>query len=97
MWINNKLLTCVLGASLAVTGLVGCQAMEDHPRTTGTIGGAALGAGAGALIDRDKPGRGAIIGGVVGGVAGNVGGAIYKENQKKDREKDRYRDDYYRD
>jgi phage tail tape-measure protein len=70
----------ILAACLAgVFG--GCQAMHDNPRTTGTIGGAAIGAAAGAAIDRDEPVRGAVIGGVVGGAAGNVGGKIYKDNR----------------
>ena len=64
---------------LAVAG--GCNEIKENPRTAGTIGGAAVGAGAGALIDKDKPVRGAVIGGVIGGAAGNVGGKIYKDNQ----------------
>ena len=59
----------------------GCNEIEKNPRTWGTIGGAAAGAGAGALIDQDEPVRGAAIGGVVGGAAGNVGGKIYKDNR----------------
>ena len=69
-------LTCAL-----LAGAAGCEAVEDNPRTAGTIGGAAVGAGAGALIDRDKPLRGAAIGGAIGGVGGNVGGEVYKENR----------------
>jgi hypothetical protein len=75
----KPIVTITLAASLS-GGLFGCSEMRRNPRTTGTIGGAAIGAGAGALIDDDQPVRGAIIGGVVGGAAGNVGGKIYKDN-----------------
>jgi hypothetical protein len=68
-------------AGLALALVCGCETMRDNPRTTGTIGGAAVGAGAGALIDRDEPVRGAVIGGAVGGAAGNVGGKVYKDNR----------------
>ena len=70
-------LTMFAAIGLAVAG--GCETMRENPRTTGTIGGAAAGAGAGALIDRDEPLRGALIGGAVGGAAGNVGGKVYKD------------------
>lgn len=74
---TRKLIILVAaGMFIAVSG---CQAMRDNPRTTGTIGGAAVGAAAGAAIDRDNRGRGAIIGGAVGGAAGNVGGKVYKD------------------
>jgi phage tail tape-measure protein len=66
---------------LGLTAGVGCETMEDNPRTTGTIGGAAAGAALGAAIDRDEPVRGAVIGGAAGGAAGNVGGKIYKDNR----------------
>jgi hypothetical protein len=76
---TRSIVTLGLAASL-LAGMVGCSEMKRNPRTTGTIGGAAVGATAGALIDDDKPVRGAIIGGVIGGAAGNVGGKIYKDN-----------------
>jgi hypothetical protein len=78
---TRPLISRVVFAGIAVALIGGCETMRDNPRTTGTIGGAAVGAGAGALIDRDEPVRGAIIGGAVGGAAGNVGGKVYKDNR----------------
>jgi hypothetical protein len=49
----------------------------------GTAIGAGVGAGVGALIDKDKRGRGAIIGGVIGGSGG------YAIGRKSDRESGR--------
>jgi hypothetical protein len=79
--LNRTLVSSFVAAGILM-GTTGCETMKENPRTTGTIGGAAVGAGAGALIDHDKPVRGALIGAAVGGVAGNVGGAIYKNNNK---------------
>jgi hypothetical protein len=79
MMAKKLIATCVLATGV-MGGMLGCSAMKHNPRTTGTIAGAAVGATAGALIDDDKPVRGAVIGGVVGGAAGNVGGKIYKDN-----------------
>jgi hypothetical protein len=77
---NRTAAVCIVAIGLMGTTF-GCQAMRDNPRTTGTIGGAAVGAAAGAAIDDDKPVRGAIIGGVIGGAAGNVGGKVYKDSR----------------
>lgn len=73
----------ILGGLIISSGLAlgGCNEVQKNPRTWGTIGGAAVGATAGALIDKDKPVRGAVIGGAVGGAAGNVGGKVYKDNR----------------
>lgn len=71
----------LIGVAVAASLAGGCETMKDNPRTTGTIGGAAIGAGVGAAIDDDNRARGAIIGGVVGGAAGNVGGKVYKDNR----------------
>lgn len=49
----------------------------------GTAIGAGVGAGVGALIDKDKRGRGAVIGGVIGGSGG------YAIGRKSDRESGR--------
>ena len=74
----------MIPAVLAMTLVLGCETMEENPRTTGTIGGAAAGAAAGAALDKDDPGRGAVIGGVAGGAAGNYGGKVYKDRQNDD-------------
>lgn len=79
---RTRFTTLALCTGLAL--IMGCEIMEENPRTTGTIGGAAAGAAAGALIDRDEPVRGAAIGGVIGGGAGNVGGKMYKDRQDDD-------------
>ena len=78
---KTMILRLVAAGAAVVLAAGGCETMRDNPRTTGTIGGAAIGAGAGALIDRDEPVRGAVIGGAAGGAAGNVGGKIYKDKR----------------
>jgi len=78
----RKWVVSIVAAGIVIGSTAGCETMKENPRTTGTIGGAALGAGAGALIDHNKPVRGALIGAAVGGVAGNIGGAVYKDGQK---------------
>jgi len=79
---SKNLINCaavtVLGCGLAL----GCDSMKKNPRTTGTIGGGAAGAAAGAAIDKDHPLEGAVIGGAIGAGAGNYGGKVYKDNQK---------------
>ena len=59
-----------LFAATAITiAIAGCETMEENPRTTGTIGGAAAGAAVGAALDDDKPMRGAAM--------RSPGGAVY--------------------
>jgi hypothetical protein len=82
MQFNRKWISSFIAAGILLGSAGGCETMKENPRTTGTIGGAAIGAGAGALIDHNKPVRGALIGAAVGGVAGNIGGAVYKDGQK---------------
>jgi osmotically inducible lipoprotein OsmB len=59
----------------------GCYAAGFTPRETGTVGGAALGAGGGALIGSTMgaPGAGALIGGLGGGLAGYLVGNSVQE------------------
>lgn len=63
-----------LTATVLVTGLVllgGCAEMDHRQRSTAT--GAAIGAGAGAIIGNQSgnPITGAVIGGAAGAVVGN--------------------------
>jgi len=84
-----KLKLIALICALCLASLPGCYAGGFTPRETGTVGGAALGAGGGALIGSavGAPGTGAVIGGLGGGLAGYlVGNAV----QERD-----YRDGYY--
>lgn len=74
--------------ALAVIGVmsvsvIGCQTMDEHRTATGAIGGALIGAAAGALIDNNNRGRGALIGAAAGGVIG--GGVGYYLQRQKDK------------
>ncbi len=71
-----------------MAGLLFVSACAGGPATTrekGTLTGAAIGAGTGAIIgsQRGNPGTGALIGGAIGGVTGAiVGGAIQEQEQR---------------
>jgi hypothetical protein len=55
----------------------------------GAIIGLGTGAAAGAVINKDNRGKGAVIGGVVGAIGGAVGGAVLdKRKAKKEAERD---------
>ncbi len=69
----------LLVATLVISTLSGCAGLQQsaaaNPGTATAIcagGGAALGAAAGALIDKRNPLTGAILGGLVGAVAGGA-------------------------
>jgi hypothetical protein len=79
---SKNLLNCAAMTVLASAFALGCDSMEKNPRTTGTIGGGAAGAAAGAAIDKDHPLEGAVIGGAIGAGAGNYGGKVYKDKHK---------------
>ena len=68
-----------LAGALALTAFTGCFA---SPRANDTLGGAALGAGAGALIGgaEGSPGTGALIGGLGGGAVGYIVGTEMEHN-----------------
>ena len=62
-----------LAGAVVLTTMTGCFA---SPRANDTVGGAALGAGAGALIggSEGNPAAGALIGGLGGGAVGYIVG-----------------------
>jgi osmotically inducible lipoprotein OsmB len=62
-----------LAGAFAMMTMTGCFA---SPRANDTVGGAALGAGAGALLGgaEGSPGTGALIGGLGGGAVGYIVG-----------------------
>jgi hypothetical protein len=62
-----------LAGAFAMMTMTGCFA---SPRANDTVGGAALGAGAGALLGgaEGSPGTGALIGGLGGGAVGYLVG-----------------------
>ena len=74
-----------LTVALALT-FAGCAVGPLTPRESTTLGGAALGAGAGALIGSTThagPGAGAAIGGAVGGLGGAlVGGGMQSQDAR---------------
>jgi hypothetical protein len=87
-----------LVVAIALT-LAGCAGGSLTTREKGTLGGAALGAGAGALIGEatdHSPGKGALIGGALGGLGGAlVGGGMQSQDtelaeQQRDLERQRY-------
>jgi osmotically inducible lipoprotein OsmB len=83
---NFKSRLIVLLCALSIATLTGCYAGGFTPRETGTVGGAALGAGGGALIGSavGAPGTGAVIGGLGGGLAGYLVGNSVQERDYRD-------------
>ena len=71
---RRRTLSAALALVLAVVPLA-CT-----PTQKGAVGGSALGAGAGALIDHHHRTRGAVIGAVAGGLVGGVIGRTYEIN-----------------
>ena len=72
--------------AIMVVSSVGCQTMGEHRTATGAATGGAVGAGAGALIDKDHPERGALIGAAVGALLGaGVGHMLQKQKQAFER------------
>jgi uncharacterized protein YcfJ len=79
--------------------MAGCASGGLTTREKGTLGGAALGAGAGALIGEATgggPGKGALIGGALGGLGGALtGNAMQSQDetsivQQRDLDRQRY-------
>lgn len=70
----------LLVAALALPALSGCETMQEHSVATGAVGGGALGALAGSLIDKDNPGRGALIGAAAGAALGAGAGYLAKKH-----------------
>lgn len=68
--------------AICLMALGGCYAGGFTPRETGTVGGAAIGAGGGALIGSTMgaPGTGALLGGLGGGLAGYLVGNSVQEH-----------------
>jgi outer membrane protein OmpA-like peptidoglycan-associated protein len=87
---NKTSLRVVAGLTLLAFVLsAGCDTLRGamQKRTTqGALIGTAVGAGAGALIDRGKPGRGALIGAGAGAAVG-AGIGYYLDRQKRELEK----------
>ncbi len=61
-WMCTGILACAMS-----TGLMGCESM--NPTQKGAVGGAALGAGVGAIAGDEKD---ALIGAGVGGLGGAI-------------------------
>ncbi len=84
--------TITIGATLALVGTIGCaRPLTTRERTT--LGGAAIGAGSGALIGEaagDNPAAGALIGGAIG----TAGGALVGNEIERSRDRRYERDDY---
>ena len=70
---NLRTATIALAGAIALLTITGCFS----PRATDTVAGAAIGAGAGALLaggPEGSPGTGALIGGLAGGTVGYIVG-----------------------
>lgn len=66
--------------------MLGCASGGLSTREKGPLGGAALGAGAGALIGEatgGRPGRGALIGGALGGLGGALTGNAMQSQEEE--------------
>ena len=69
-----------------VVSLSACQTVSEHRTATGATAGAILGGGAGALIDKDNPYRGALIGAAAGALVGTgIGHVLQKQKEAFDR------------
>ena len=76
-------LTLMIALVLSTTA---CEPMNENRTSTGAVAGAAIGGGAGALIDKDNPYRGALIGVAAGALVGaGVGHVLQKQKQAFDR------------
>jgi chemotaxis protein MotB len=72
--------------TVAVVSMAACQTVSEHRTATGATAGAVLGGGAGALIDKENPYRGALIGAAAGTLVGaGVGHVLQKQKQAFDR------------
>lgn len=83
---NLRVAMLALICATCFVTMTGCYAGGFTPRETGTVGGAALGAGGGALIGSTMgaPGAGALIGGLGGGLAGYLVGNSVQERGYRD-------------
>lgn len=69
-----------------VVSTTACETMNENRTSTGAVAGAAIGGGAGALIDKDNPYRGALIGVAAGALVGaGIGKVLQKQKQAFDR------------
>ncbi len=59
---------CIFTILIGSLGIIGCQ----NNAQTGAVGGAAAGAGLGAIIDDNNRGRGALIGAGIGAIGGYI-------------------------
>jgi len=86
MWVKLtgyfRMAILALICATCFAAMTGCYAAGFTPRETGTVGGAALGAGGGALIGSTmgSPGTGALIGGLGAGLAGYLVGNSVQEH-----------------
>ncbi len=72
-------------SALACLGAAACANTGLSPQQRSTLGGAAIGAGAGAVLaDEDDRAEGALIGGAIGAAAGAIAGAQQGQPQATD-------------
>lgn len=77
---NRTILAIVLAGLTGVAGMSGCESDAQ----TGLLIGSAIGAAAGAGIDHDNRGRGALIGAAAGAGGGYiVGNEVDKSKDRK--------------
>ena len=79
---NRTLLRAVSCFLVSAIPVPGCATMKN-PAAIGALTGAVIGAGAGAAIDHDKRGRGALIGAATGAaVGGGIGYLIQRQRNE---------------
>jgi outer membrane protein OmpA-like peptidoglycan-associated protein len=77
---------CLAVAGALAMSTLGCATASEHRTATGAVTGAAIGGGAGALIDKDNPFRGALIGAAAGSlVGGGIGHMLQRQKQAFER------------
>lgn len=81
---NRATISTALIGCIALAPLSGCQNLPGGSKSQGTAIGAVGGVAAGALIDRKKRGRGALIGGLVGAGGGYLLGSALKGKDRSD-------------
>jgi outer membrane protein OmpA-like peptidoglycan-associated protein len=75
-----------LALCVAAVGFTGCRTMNEHRTATGAVAGTVVGGTAGALIDRNNPWRGALIGMAAGAaVGGGIGYVLQQQKEAFDR------------
>src|SRR3982751_336307 len=84
---QSPLMTTVLGGSMMLTPLVGCEQLPGDKQTQGAVIGGVGGAVAGGAIAKNNRLIGALVGGALGAGGGYlIGSSMDKSDPKKTRD-----------